>query len=527
MQDEENESAAPLNLLPAVKKYKWHLAVSIPILSIIATVVILSLPSVYVSEGVIMVETQQIPVDFVQSTIRNSAAQQIDTISQRVMTRDNLLEIAAKHNYMGVREGNISPFAKNAILATLRSNIEVETTSARNGRVMVAIGFRVRFSSEDPNVAQAIANDLVSLYLSENVKARTDRASETTAFLRGEAERIREELDKTEAAVVAFQQENEDALPENLQLYLDRREDLRLRLEDSKRDEKRLLEQKATLENQLDLALENSGVVVSSGDNQENIDTLRRQYSELLLRLQPAHPDVVALKAQIEALEKGGPAPTEEESEGEDVVFSNTQMRIKSQISAADSEVETLLKQRKDLQERLEDTESRIAKIPQVERGFVSINRDYQATLAQYNTILERMQRAELAESLEEERKAERFELLEHPILPVRPTKPDRKKLLVLGLGASFGLPFGIVLLLGFLDRSIRNATVLESISGQSPLISIPYITTAEETADYRKKLIRASGGITVALVFGLVLVHFGYMPLGELMGKVVNRLGV
>src|ERR1700751_2687509 len=53
-------------------------------------------PAVYVSEGRILVESQQIPADLVRPTVTTAAQERIQVIEQRTMTRDNLLAIADK-----------------------------------------------------------------------------------------------------------------------------------------------------------------------------------------------------------------------------------------------------------------------------------------------------------------------------------------------------------------------------------------------------------------------------------------------
>src|SRR5262245_65523363 len=54
------------------------------------------LPAVYVAEGKLLVESQQIPTELVRPTITASAKERIQVIEQRIMTRENLLALADK-----------------------------------------------------------------------------------------------------------------------------------------------------------------------------------------------------------------------------------------------------------------------------------------------------------------------------------------------------------------------------------------------------------------------------------------------
>jgi len=514
---EEESEQTPSNILPAVLRYKWHLAVSIPVLLVITTVAVLALPPIYRSEGKIMVETQQIPVDLVRSTVTNAASEQIDIIRQRVMTRENLLGIINKYEHFN-SEG-ASPIELSRTLSAFIKRVSIAVTSAKKGRETVAIGFTVSFGSDRPSIAQAVTNDLVTLFLSENVKTRTKRASETTEFLRTEARKIREELTETEDAVAKFKKENKDSLPEHLNLYVEMREDSRRQLSELDRTISSSHEQLRVLNTQLQLSRQQGAGALDS--DKANLEQMREEYRRLLLVYQPSHPDVVNIKEQIEAIESGQLGGDDEE------LLTSAELSIKSQIKSIETKLELFEKDREREQSKLVDLEQRIVKIPQVERGFSVIKRDYESKLEQYESIVAKMQSAEMAESLEQESKAERFSILEPPILPISPSEPDRKKLLVLAFGLSFGAPVGVVFLIGFLDKSLRSSESLALVTGHPPLVEIPYISTEKELKLTRKRVLYSSAAAFLVGLLSLFLVHVMYMPLGELASKILVRLGV
>lgn len=70
----------------------------------LAVAVALLAPPVYQSTGTILIESQQIPTDLVQATVTTFADERIETIKQRVMTRDNLLRTIAKHKLFEDRQ---------------------------------------------------------------------------------------------------------------------------------------------------------------------------------------------------------------------------------------------------------------------------------------------------------------------------------------------------------------------------------------------------------------------------------------
>ncbi|VAW61562.1 hypothetical protein MNBD_GAMMA11-1408, partial [hydrothermal vent metagenome] len=54
-------------------------------------------PPTYKSSATILIKEQEIPTELVRSTVTSFAAQRIQTISQSVMTRPNLMEIIEKY----------------------------------------------------------------------------------------------------------------------------------------------------------------------------------------------------------------------------------------------------------------------------------------------------------------------------------------------------------------------------------------------------------------------------------------------
>src|SRR5690606_18713760 len=149
------------------------------------------LPAIYKSRGIILIEKQDIPEDLVRSLVTSYADQRIQVISQRVLTTANLVEIIEKFG-LYAEERAKDPI--EAIVQQMREDITVEPISAdvvydRGRAAKATIAVEIAFDSKDPATARRVANDLVSLFLNENLKQRTEAAEETLNFLTEEAER--------------------------------------------------------------------------------------------------------------------------------------------------------------------------------------------------------------------------------------------------------------------------------------------------------------------------------------------------
>ena len=61
----------------------------------------LSLPIMYRSEATILIEDQELPKDIIGTTITNYASRQIQLISQRLFTVENIREVVEKFDVYG------------------------------------------------------------------------------------------------------------------------------------------------------------------------------------------------------------------------------------------------------------------------------------------------------------------------------------------------------------------------------------------------------------------------------------------
>ena len=72
----------------------------------------------------------------------------------------------------------------------------------------------------------------------QNEKSRTEQATETTKFLTGELERMREELEAVENKVAAYKQKHANSLPEHQEMHMASLEQLRTAVKDVDREYK-------------------------------------------------------------------------------------------------------------------------------------------------------------------------------------------------------------------------------------------------------------------------------------------------
>ena len=152
-------------------------------------------PATYFAEGKILVQSQQIPSELVRSTVTSAAQERLQVIQQRTMTRDNLIAIADKFKLFPDKRQLMSPTdlveaVKKGTKITPVDPILQFKQRTRAAQENPTIIFSIGFEYNDPAVAAQVANELVTRILSEDLRDRTARATDTTKFLAREVQRL-------------------------------------------------------------------------------------------------------------------------------------------------------------------------------------------------------------------------------------------------------------------------------------------------------------------------------------------------
>ena len=138
----------------AVKRRKRHIFIPAVLVFLLSVVVAFVLPPVYKSSGTILIEAQEIPQDFVRSTVTGYVEERVQMITQLVLSRARLLEII---NRFGLYEDLKGRSTTEEIVENMREDIQMEPIQAevvnpQSGRPGSAtIAFTLSYEGEDPN----------------------------------------------------------------------------------------------------------------------------------------------------------------------------------------------------------------------------------------------------------------------------------------------------------------------------------------------------------------------------------------
>ncbi|HOO82199.1 MAG TPA: hypothetical protein PK513_06830 [Alphaproteobacteria bacterium] len=533
--------------------------------------------SKYRAFATVEVVPPEIAIDAVESpqnrilTAEAMADLQISRLKQKVLSTSSLADIVTKLNlYPKARAHTpIAYIAKNMqrkIDIHLMSTVLANPASAQKVSAfqLSAIAFTLSFEYSDPFLAQKTVNELVSRFLDEDLKDRRETAQKTSEFLEGQIEILSATLEEQEQKIAEFQAAHgvtrPDALGFNQQASITTSSRL-LAIESELISNLGLI---GALRAQLvqtdpySRVVDEGGEVLSTPAIQ--LRALKSQYATLSAKYGPAHPDVLKVSRQINALKNeispvnlsarlkakitdmkaklssaektyGSAHPDyislqnqlqnlEDQLENvqndaaslvKDDADNPAYLQIVVQINAAEKQREALEAQRDAVKSQQEEFRKAVADNPVAEQKMAALARDYDNMMFLYRDLKARKLAADMSKTIEEGHVGRRLAVIDPPELPLG-TSPSKK--LILAGGFVFALMAGLGSIIGLqiLSQTVIGPHHLESLIGSSPLITVPHLFSLEEKIKARRLIIKLL--VVAPFVAAVPLILISFKPL-------------
>ncbi len=516
-----------------LKRRKWTLIIPVCIGFFIAFIVALILTPIYRSTATILIEEQEIPVDFVRTTITGFAEQRLQQLNQRVMSSPKLLEIINRFNlYVDLKK----KLTMEEILDIMRKDIKFATISAdiadpvrSIAPVPITIAFTLSYEGKERQTVQQVANVLSSLFLEENLKIREERALEASKFLGEETTAIQKKLAEIDAKIARYKEKYVNELPELLQINVQN-------IDRTERDMDILKKQLTTLKEKEGYYRAQLVSIPTDADNQDRtlLKELKAKLVQLESKYSDKHPDVKKIKTEIAELEKrlkvtpsttgmipGSAKPTFSPLDQPD---NPAYVHLASQLVSVQGEMETVRQQIEEMEKKRDVYYRRIEASPRVEESYKMLVAERNNTQLKVDDLMKKTIEAKVAQGLEREKMGERFTIIDPARLPEKPVKPNVPAILLIGL--FFGIAVGIcaTALKEFSDQSVRNPNTLLIVTHLPVLATVPEIITEKDILAHKitqKRLIIAVG---VICLICLILFHYFVRNLDILWAQITRK---
>jgi len=495
----------------ALRRRWW---IIIPFLLSILTGIVLTLvlPKVYQANTLILIQPQKVPASYVQEIVSVDIEDRVRTITQQVTSRTNLEKIINEFNLYNKPGSHMFMEDKVKIL---RKNISIEILSGSGRRGATPSSFQIFFTGKYPKRVANVTNALASYFIAQNLKIREDQAIGTSEFLADELENIRRRLLEKEEELKGYREKFMGGLPEQLDTNLRILERIQGQIVTNQENLREAENRKLMIQQQLAEAAEMRRVreapVEGAGEiaQSTSLDQLKTQLASLEAKYTQRHPDVIHLKekiADLESKEKTDVKPVQEIPENRDMILA--ERNLVNQLREIELEIKNLKAEATQLHSQMKWYQAQVERTPKREQELMSLNRDYENIRETYNSLLGRKLEAELAVSMERKQKGEQFRILDPAEVPIRPLKPDIRRILLMTVLLGFALGCGLAYLRETMDTSFRRPEDVEEVL-QIPIIaSLPFTLSARELKRIKRKeiLTVVSIGLTF-LLLGVVIV--------------------
>ncbi len=486
---------------------KW---VGIVVFAVVLTAVVSVarfLPDIYRSTATVLVERYQVSETFVRSSVTGELETRLQTISQEILSRARLADLI---QHLGLYQDLRTRAPIEAAVQKMRRDIELELkgVQATSGR-SATVAFNLSYQGRDPETVSRVANALASFYVEENVRLREQQAAGTAEFLKLQLAETKKRLDEQEQRVREFQSRYIGELPQQMTVNLATLERLQSQLDLNSANQLRAMDRRAALAKELGEA----DPAATPDTITAGIAKLKQELAELRRRFTDKYPDVIRVKAEIAALER-------DLAEGKPEVWAETapatsaDLPRKAALGKVDAEINALKAQEQRLRQGIAAYQRRVENAPQREQEFRKLSRDYETAMDLYSSLLKRYEDAQLAESIEQTQRGERFRILDPAIPPKQPAAPNRIQLLLIGLMLALGMAAGAMVLAEQLDTSFHTVDDLRAHAGAPVLVSIPLIVTEADRRRGRWRFCFAAVALMLAL--GVIIKASQYIAHGN-----------
>ncbi len=487
------------------------------LVSIVGIVIAWSLPPVFRATSRLIIETAQIPEQLARSTVSVSGIEQMQIIEQKIMTKENLLDLARRFNLYKVEDGHldsdiVEDMAARTEFAQIR--LEVPPTSG-------LAGFAISFEAEEPGVAADVAQAITAQILDDNAKRRVSSADNTLRFFEHSVENLDGELDLLEGELLTFKKANKDALPDSLQYRRNEQARQQERLAQLEREEAILRDRRFSLIRIYEGTETVVGISQPLTPDEEMLQQLRRTLAEKQGIYTEDNPNISALRSQIEHLEQ---TVASQRTGAKSPVGNKRFSELDIQLAEIDARL-TLIKQEKsDIAAVLKELEQTILATPANEIVLSSLERRHKNIQTQYDSAIARVAEATTGKQIEQRFKGERISIIEMATPPDKPVRSKRLAIAGGGVAGGIILGFGFVGLLELLNRTIRRPADLVNYLEIRPFATIPYIASSSEVIARR---LAVSTVLLAALIVPLCAfaIYYKFEPIGSFVEGIFNRV--
>ncbi|HEV2747205.1 MAG TPA: XrtA system polysaccharide chain length determinant [Allosphingosinicella sp.] len=421
---------------------------------------------------------------------------------EKVVRRSDLNQLVSSERDLAVQ------------VAKLREKIKVTAEQDNLFEISASSGVSGFSNAQNARTAAAIVQNLLDLFVEENLSGDRAETGQTLGFLDEELRRREQQLQEAEQRRVDFETRFMGLLPG--EGSLGQRMSV-ARAELANIDQQLVAAQGAltAIRGQMSGTPANIATPgfggASGGYAASQMAALEAQLSGYRAKgWTDSHPDVITTKAQMDRVR---PQVEAEKANGGGVGGTPNPSYLSLRAIAAEREaqVAAATARKNQIQAALTQLTQRQSDEPEVVAEQARLNRDYEVLKRQYDKLLEDREQVRLRSDVQSKTDAINFKIIDPPSKPSIPVAPNRPLLLSLILLVAIAGGVGTAFTKAQLQTTFPTQGRLEQATGLPVLGSVGEVFTAAATAQHKQRLkwFAGAGGALAASYALLMLVEF------------------
>ncbi|HEX8746043.1 MAG TPA: Wzz/FepE/Etk N-terminal domain-containing protein, partial [Pyrinomonadaceae bacterium] len=294
-------------------KRKW--LIMLPAIAVAAAIAIVvwRLPNVYESTTLLIVRPPTIDPNVAPAMSEGDLTMRINNINRIAQSRSSLEPLILKYDlYRRERAGGMP---MELVVEKMQRDIQVEIEHSRNDNIPA---FRITYRERDPKKTQAVTGELASTYVNAQARDMTAVGTQTREFFEQQLADAKAQLDEIDRRRLEYMSQNINNLPTQGPALVAQYTGLREQQKALMSEIGRLNDRRSALSAQLGTLKQvvqqsEEDIVRQVGDPKatpawgalaSRKAALEAEIQNLLTQYKPAHPDVVAKKAELEAVKR-------------------------------------------------------------------------------------------------------------------------------------------------------------------------------------------------------------------------------
>jgi polysaccharide chain length determinant protein (PEP-CTERM system associated) len=487
-------------------------------------VAVLALPDRYEASARVFVDARSSLRPVLEGiAIQEDYESQLSLVREALLSRPQLEAVARKTN-LDARV--TTPAQMDNLITGLQKQIQVVAVQTEVQRGQSDTIYTITYQHPNREKSVEVVRTLLNDFQEGTLSGNRSGSEQAQVFLNEQIESLEKRLQDSEERLAEFKKRNVGMIPGERGDYFARMDKQMSGLQEAQTRMAVALSRRAELQHQLDTSraylpgtavLSNSVAMAATPPDV----TLRRQEAEqrleeLLLRYTDKHPEVIAVRrnleelkareaAELAELQKGGMGTGAIRSLSANPVY----QQIQSQLNQTQVEIASLQGEVVQHQAEISDLRRFVDQAPEIEQEFSRLNRDYTVTKEQYNQLVARREQARVSDDAARTGIVD-FKVIEPPRAANEPAAPKRPMLILAGLVVALGAGLVLALFPHYFSPTFGGTAALASSIGLPVIGSISAIKTDMNGERDRLDARRAAYALGALVALGGVLAALG-----------------